>query len=72
MLKNITHIIKKKIEIFILILLVIFTAISTQYFNYKKKINDENYNNFNKKVCCLQAKIKGNQAFKNKKISKNV
>jgi len=50
MLKNITHIIKKKIEIFILILLIIFTAISTQYFNYKKKINDKNYNNFTNNV----------------------
>ena len=50
MLKNFTHLIKKKIEIFILILLVIFTAISTQYFNYKKKINDENYNNFTNNV----------------------
>ena len=36
----------KNIEIFILISLIILTAISTSYYNYKKKINYNTYNNF--------------------------
>ena len=46
MLKNLKYKIKKKIEIFSLISLVIITAISTSYFNYKKSNNKKIYNNF--------------------------
>lgn len=46
MLKNLTNKIKKKIEIFGLVLLIFLTAIFTSYFNYKKKISSETYNNF--------------------------
>ena len=38
--------IKKNFEIFGLVLLIIFTAISTSYFNSTKKENLEIYNNF--------------------------
>ena len=38
--------IKKNIEISLLIFLVITTIASTAYFNYKKKINKQNYDNF--------------------------
>ena len=37
---------KKNLEIFGLITLIFLTGISTTYFNYKKKINDQAYNNF--------------------------
>ena len=46
MLKNINNKIKKKFEIFGLVLLIFLTAISTSYFNYKKKIFSEAYNDF--------------------------
>tara|TARA_B100000242_G_scaffold293645_1_gene272431 strand:- start:676 stop:1968 length:1293 start_codon:yes stop_codon:yes gene_type:complete len=46
MLKNLKYKIKKKIEVFSLISLVIITAISTSYFNYKKSNNQKIYNNF--------------------------
>ena len=46
MLKNLKNKIKKKFEIFGLIILIFLTAISTSYFNYKKKISSETYNNF--------------------------
>ena len=45
MIKNLKHKLKKNIEIFGLVLLIIFTATSTSYFNYKKNIEDETYNN---------------------------
>ena len=46
MLRNKKNLILKNLEIIILISLIIFTAISTSFFNYKK-IKDENtYNNF--------------------------
>ena len=46
MIKNIKIIIKKNFEVFILIFLILFTVISTSYFNFKKK-NDQNiYLNF--------------------------
>ena len=35
---------KKNFEIFVLILLIIVTAISTSFFNYKKKVNYNTYN----------------------------
>ena len=44
MLKNFISKIKKNIEILILIFLILITAISTSYFNFKK---NENYNAFN-------------------------
>ena len=46
MLKILKHKIKKNIEIFLLIFLVIITALSTSYFNYKKFDNQKTYNNF--------------------------
>ncbi|WP_440653521.1 peptidoglycan DD-metalloendopeptidase family protein [Candidatus Pelagibacter sp. HIMB1542] len=46
MFKNLFSKIKKNIEIFGLILLIILTAISTSYFNSTKKENLEIYNNF--------------------------
>jgi len=46
MFKNLFSKIKKNIEIFGLVLLIILTAISTSYFNSTKKENLEIYNNF--------------------------
>ena len=46
MIKNLENKIKKNIRIFGLILLTLVTAISTTYFNYKKKIDHERYNSF--------------------------
>ena len=44
MLKFFKNKLKKNIEIFGLILLVLITGISTSYFNYEKKLNNETYN----------------------------
>ena len=46
MLKIIKHKIIKNLEIFLLIFLILITAISTSYFNFKKSKNQKNYNNF--------------------------
>ena len=46
MIKNLKFKLKKNIEIFGLVILIIFTVATTSYFNYKKHINDETYNNF--------------------------
>ena len=46
MIKNLENKIKKNIGIIGLILLTIITTTSTTYFNYKKNINQEKYNNF--------------------------
>ena len=46
MFKNFKNKIKKNIEIFALISLIFFTAISTSYFNYSKKKSEQTYNNF--------------------------
>ena len=46
MLKNLQNKIKKNFEIFGLIILILFTAIFTSYFNYKKNLNDKVYYNF--------------------------
>ena len=46
MFKNLKNKLKKNLEIFGLVILIIITAISTNYFNYKKKINNQTYNNF--------------------------
>ena len=46
MLKFLSSKIKKNIEIFALVLLILFTAISTNYFNSAKKQNVEIYDNF--------------------------
>ena len=46
MLKIFKNKITKNFEIFGLIILIVFTAISTSYFNYKKNLNNEIYNNF--------------------------
>ena len=43
MFKNFISNIKKNFEIFALVSLIIFTAISTSYFNFKKKEAEENY-----------------------------
>ena len=46
MLKNLKNKLKKKIEIFGLILLIIITVISTSIFNYKKNLTNNTYNSF--------------------------
>ena len=46
MFRNIKYKIKKNVEIFLLILLILTTALFTNYFNQKKLINLEIYNNF--------------------------
>ncbi len=46
MLKNLISKIKKNFEVFCLILLILITAISTTYFNSKKKESVEFYDNF--------------------------
>ena len=46
MLKILLSKTKKNLEIFGLVLLILFTAIFTTYFNSKKKENLEIYNNF--------------------------
>ena len=46
MIKNLKFSFKKNFEIFALIILIIITAISTSYYNYKKNLNDKTYNNF--------------------------
>jgi len=44
MLKNFKSILKKNSEITALILLILFTAFFTNYFNYKKNYNEQSYN----------------------------
>ena len=46
MKKIFTRIIKKNIEIFALILLILITIISTTYFNLNRNITNKNYDNF--------------------------
>jgi len=46
MLKNFIFIIKKNIQIFSLVMLIILAATSTTFFNYKKDITDKNFDNF--------------------------
>ena len=46
MFKKIKYKIRKNIEFFILIGLIIITVTSTTFFNYKKNTNTNNYNNF--------------------------
>jgi murein DD-endopeptidase MepM/ murein hydrolase activator NlpD len=46
MLKKFSNKIKKKLEFFPLIFLILFTALLTSYFNYKKKIYNNNYEDF--------------------------
>ena len=46
MLKNLQNKFKKNLEIFGLIILFFITAISTSYFNYKKKLGNEINNEF--------------------------
>jgi len=43
MLKNFKHKFKKNFEIFGLVILIILTAISSSYYNYKKNINQKTY-----------------------------
>ena len=45
MIKNLKNKLKKNLEIFGLITLIIITAFSTSYHNYKKNLNDEKYIN---------------------------
>ena len=45
MIKNLKNKLKKNLEIFGLITLIIITALSTSYYNFKKNLNDEKYNN---------------------------
>jgi hypothetical protein len=46
MLKKLVSKIKKNFEIFVLVLLIFITAISTNYFNYKKKETAKTYHSF--------------------------
>ena len=46
MLKKLKHKLKKNFEIFGLVILIIITATSTSFFNFKKNIKNETYNNF--------------------------
>ena len=46
MLKNLKNQLKKNFQILGLIFLIFITISSTSYFNYKKKVNQEIYNNF--------------------------
>ena len=46
MIKNLKYRIQKNLEISALIVLIFVTTISTSYFNYKKNIDQETYNNF--------------------------
>tara|TARA_Y100001970_G_scaffold251784_1_gene324975 strand:- start:590 stop:1882 length:1293 start_codon:yes stop_codon:yes gene_type:complete len=46
MLKKLKHKLKKNFEIFGLVILIIITATSTSFFNFKKNIENEIYNNF--------------------------
>ena len=46
MLKKLQTRFKKNFEILSLIFLILITVISTSYFNHKKNLNDETYNNF--------------------------
>ena len=46
MLKIIKDKLKKNLEIFGLVFLIFFAGISTTYFNYKKEVEIETYNNF--------------------------
>ena len=46
MIKNIRLKIKKNLELFSLIVLIVSTTISTSYYNYKKNINEDIYANF--------------------------
>ena len=46
MLKNLENKIKKHFQIFGLVILIIIVALSSSYFNFKKNLNDEVYNNF--------------------------
>ena len=46
MLKTFTHKIKKNVGIFSLVLLIIITSLSTTFFNHKKNIKNQNFENF--------------------------
>tara|TARA_Y100000768_G_scaffold148595_1_gene110927 strand:- start:1941 stop:3233 length:1293 start_codon:yes stop_codon:yes gene_type:complete len=46
MLNNLNNKIRKNLEIFGLVFLILITAVSTSYFNYQKKISSDAYNNF--------------------------
>ncbi len=46
MLKNLKNLVKKNFEIFGLISLILFTALFTSYFNFKKNSDKQIYNNF--------------------------
>ena len=46
MYKKFSTKVKKNIEIFALISLILITTILTSYYNYEKNINKKNYNNF--------------------------
>ena len=46
MIKNLKNKLKKNIEITVLAFLIIFTVISTSYYNFKKNLHNEIYNGF--------------------------
>ena len=53
MLKNFKNKIKKNVQISGLIFLISITVISTSYFNFKKKNDIQNYNNFIEKILII-------------------
>ena len=46
MIKNLINKLRKNFEVFSLIFLILITVTSTSFFNYKKNINNQTYNNF--------------------------
>ena len=46
MYRNLKHRFKKNFELFGLVILILIAAISSSIYNYKKKINEQTYNNF--------------------------
>ena len=74
MFKNLKYKIKKNFEIFGLVFLIFFTAISTGYFNHKKNINKQTYNDFINNVYFKKTfnHIINNLEPKNKKVKHTI
>ena len=45
MIKKLTILLKKNLEIFVLILIILTSSVSITYFNYNKNVTNKNYNN---------------------------
>ena len=74
MLKIIKNKIIKNLEIFLLILMILITAVSTSYFNFKQSKNQKNYNNFMGNIYFKKTlkKINNNLEPKYKKIKHKI